>query len=100
MVLNLSPSAVNNPPNFMTLLNPDVPEVVLQNPIMQSLQRVLARGNKMLTGQVEENLDMMLTKLLIHELGRLNIKSVACRLTGSHTLQRLPTINQLINNNN
>ena len=63
----LTPSAVKNPPNFMVLLNQDVPEVVSQNPIMQSLQCTLARGDKMFTGQAEENLDMMFTKLLMHE---------------------------------
>ena len=70
----------------MTLLNQDVPEAVPQNPIMQSLKCVLTMGNKLLTGQAEENLDMMFTKVLIHELGRLDIKSVTCRLTVPHTL--------------
>ena len=71
----------------MTLLNQDVPEAVPKNLIMQSLHRVLERGDNLLTGQLEENLDMMFTKLLIHELGRLNIKSVVCRLTVPHTLR-------------
>ena len=56
-----------NPPNFMTLFNQDVPEVVPQNPNMQSLHRTLVRGDTLLTGQAEENLDMMFTKLVIHE---------------------------------
>ena len=51
----------------MTLLSQDVPEVVSQNPIMQSLQRALAMGDMLLTGQAEENLDMMFIKLLVHE---------------------------------
>ncbi len=35
--LNLTPSVAKNPPNFMTLLNQDVPEAVArQNPIIQS----------------------------------------------------------------
>ena len=42
----------------MTLLNQDVPEAVPQNPIMQSLQRALARGGMLLTGQAEEKVDM------------------------------------------
>ncbi len=63
-ILNLTPSSVKNPPNFMTLLNQDVLEAVPQNSIMQSLQRVLPRGDKLLTGQAEENLDMMFTELL------------------------------------
>ena len=65
--LNLTPSAVKNPTNFMTLLNQDVPGAIPQNPIVQSLQRALARGDELLTGQAEENLDMMFTKLLIYE---------------------------------
>jgi hypothetical protein len=48
----------------------------------------------MLTGQAEENLDMMFTKLLTQE--DINMKSVACRLTVPHTLQSLSTINQLL----
>ena len=51
----------------MTLPNQDVPEAVPQNPIMQSLQHALPRGGKLLTGQVEENLDMMFTQPLIDE---------------------------------
>jgi hypothetical protein len=48
--LNLTPSAAKNPPNFMTLLNQDVPEVVArQNPIIQSLDRALTRGDKLFT---------------------------------------------------
>jgi hypothetical protein len=38
-----------------------------QNPIIQSLDRVLTRGDKLFTGQPKENLDMMFTKLLIQE---------------------------------
>ena len=65
--LNLTPSDVKNPPNFMTLINHDVPESVPQNSIIQSLHRTFARGDKLLTSQDEENLDMMFTRLLIHE---------------------------------
>ncbi len=53
----------------MTLLNQDVPEAVArQNPIIQSLDRALTRGDKLFTGQPKENLDMMFTKLLIVKL--------------------------------
>ena len=72
--LNLTPSAAKNPPNFMTLLNQDVPEAVArQNPIIQSLDRALTRGDKLFTGQPKENLDMMFTKLLIQEDLPLNL---------------------------
>ncbi len=52
-VLNLTPSDVKNPRNFMNLINQDVPETVQQNPIVKSLQRDLARGNNLLTDQTE-----------------------------------------------
>ena len=58
----------------MTLLNQDVPEAVArQNPIIQSLDRALTRGDKLFTGQPKENLDMMFTKLLIQEDLPLNL---------------------------
>jgi hypothetical protein len=37
----------------MNLINQDVPETVQQNPIVQSLQRDLARGDNLLTDQTE-----------------------------------------------
>ena len=58
--LNLTPSFVKNPPNFMTLINQDVLESVPQNPIPQSLKRALVRGGQLLTDHSEENLDKML----------------------------------------
>ena len=65
--VDLTSIDVKNPPNFMTLFNQDVLEVVPQNPIIQSLQCALLRGDKLLTGQAEENLDMMFTKPVIQE---------------------------------
>ena len=58
----------------MTLFNQDVPDTVArQNPIMQCLDRAVARGDKLFTGQAKKNLDMMFTKLLIQEDLPLNL---------------------------
>ena len=52
----------------MNLFNKAVPDAgPQQNPVMQSLERALPRGDKLFTGHAKENLDMMFTKLLIHE---------------------------------
>jgi hypothetical protein len=35
--------------------------------ILDTLNRAVARGNKLLTGAAKENIDMMFTKLIVHE---------------------------------
>jgi hypothetical protein len=85
--LNLTPSDAKNPPNFMTLLTQDVPDAVpRQNPIMQCLDRVLTRGDKLFTGQGKENLDMI-TNLLIQEDLPLNLGESETRLFVCRCLQ-------------
>jgi len=58
----------------MTLLNHDAPLTQEQRPtILDALNRAVARGDKLFTGAAKENLDMMFTKLIIHEDLPLNL---------------------------
>jgi hypothetical protein len=66
--LKVLPGADKNPPDFMTLLNHAAPLTQEQRPtILDALNRAVARGDKLFTGAAKENLDMMFTKLIIHE---------------------------------
>jgi hypothetical protein len=50
----------------MTLMNHDVPLTQEQwTTILDALNRTVERGDKLLTGAVKENVDMLFTKLII-----------------------------------
>jgi hypothetical protein len=71
--LKVLPGADKNPPDFMTLLNHAAPLTQEQRQtILDALSRAVARGDKLFTGVAKENLDMMFTKLIIHEDLHLN----------------------------
>ena len=58
----------------MTLLNVSAPRTQDQrSTILDTLNRAVTRGDKLLTGAAKENLDMMYTKLIIHEDLPLNL---------------------------
>ena len=58
----------------MTLLNHDTPLTQEQrSTILDALNRAVTRGDKLFTGAAKENLDMMFTKLIIHEDLPLNL---------------------------
>ena len=60
--LKVLPGAGKNSPDFMTLLNHAAPRTQEQRPtILDALNHTVARGDKLLTGVVKENLDMMFT---------------------------------------
>jgi hypothetical protein len=67
--LKVLPGAADkNPPDFMKLMNHAAPLTQEQRPtILDALNRAVARGDKLFTGAAKENLDMMFTKLIIHE---------------------------------
>ena len=66
--LKVLPGADKNPPDFMTLLFHAAPLTQEKRPtILDALNRAVARGDKLFTGAGKENLDMMFTKLIIHE---------------------------------
>ncbi len=72
--LKVLPGADKNPPNFMTLLNHAAPLTQEKRPTMlDALNRAVTRGDKLFTGAAKENLDMMFTKLIIHEDLSLNL---------------------------
>ena len=58
----------------MTLLNHAAPRTEEQRTtILDALNRAVARGDKLFTGAAKENIDMMFTKLIIHEDLPLNL---------------------------
>ncbi len=58
----------------MTFLNHAAPLTQEQRPtILDALNRAVTRGDKLVTGADKENLDMMFTKLIIHEDLPLNL---------------------------
>jgi hypothetical protein len=72
--LKVLPGPDKNPPDFMTLLNHAAPLTQEQRPtILDALNRDVTRGDKLFTGAAKENLDMMFTKLIIHEDLPLNL---------------------------
>ena len=66
--LKVLPGSDKKPPNFLTLLNHAAAGIEKQQPsILDSLNRAVTRGDKLLTGPAKEILDMMFKKLIIHE---------------------------------
>ncbi len=72
--LKVLPGPDKNPPDFMTFLNHAEPLTQEQRPtILDALNHTVTRGDKLFTGAAKENLDMMFTKLIIHEDLPLNL---------------------------
>ena len=72
--LKVLPGSTKNPRDFMTLLNQVVPLTQEQRTnILDTLNHTVTRGDKLFTGTAKENLDMMFTKLIIHEDLPLNL---------------------------
>ena len=66
--LKVLPGTDKNPLDFMTLLNQVSPLTQEQWPtILDTLNHIVSRGDKLLTGVVKENIDMMFTKLTIQK---------------------------------
>jgi hypothetical protein len=91
--LNLTPSSPKNPPNFMTLLNQDVPshQEVHNHTLYLRTTIYVTRTHEYLHTTI-----YVTNKHQYLSLEHTNIERVDCRLTVPHTCQILPTINQLL----